>query len=162
MFHSVHPCSPVAQEFIWVAEHRDQLITEYDFLTKEENKLSQIDRENLIRFGLVGRGQRFYYEVFGGTFNIIGKTYDFSLISNDVEIPLTCRQHYFSDFISYKNAETYVNLQTLETVVEPHITDFVFGYKSSLTSNTLSFQFQSECVISYDNPMYFNKKRSDT
>ncbi|WP_431785769.1 hypothetical protein [Paenibacillus lactis] len=156
MIHNIHPCSPVEQEFIWVAEHEDTTITEYDFLTKEENQIKQVDRNSLLRFGLIGRGNRYYYEVFGGTFKIAGRMYDFSLISNDIETPLTGRQQHYNDFITYKNAEMYINPHTLETVVDPTITDYVFGYKTNFDSEDLKIQFKVQCLISYDNPMYFN------
>lgn len=156
MIQNIHPCSPVEQEFIWVAEHEGNTLTEYDFSTKVENAIQSIDRESLMRFGLIGRGQRYYYEVFGGTFKIAGRMYDFSFNSNSKEVPLTGRQHHFNDFITYKNAEMYINPQTLETVVDPTITDYVFGYKTNLDSEDLKMQFKVQCVISYDNPMHFN------
>lgn len=157
MFHEIFPCSPVEQEFIWFAEYDDHsFLTEYNFDNKEENLFSSIEKDRLIRFGIVGKGKRFYFEVFGGTFKVDGKMYELHLESKDQLIALTGNQMNYNDIISYKKSEMYINPVTLQTIVDSTITDYVFGYKTNIDKDNFNLQFKSQCVMSYDNPMYMN------
>lgn len=159
IFQTIHPCSPVEQEFIWHAEYEDQTsLTEYDFETKIENSFNDIKKDSLVRFGLVGQGQRYYFEVNGGIFKIAGKMYEFSYVENDREHALTGQQYKYNDIASFKNAEMYIDPISLETVVDATITDYTFGYKSVIEDkeNNLRMHFKALCTISYDNPMYMN------
>ncbi|WP_028588867.1 hypothetical protein [Paenibacillus massiliensis] len=157
MFQIVHPCSPVEQEFIWHAEYNDQTsLSEYDFVTKEENLFKSIDANKLIRFGLIGQGQRLYYEVNSGIFKIIGKMYEFSYVTANCTYSLTGQQIKYNDHITFKSAEMFVDPVVLKTVIDPVITDYSFGYKVSLLLDGVEINFKALCVISYDNPMYLN------
>lgn len=157
MFHDIHPCSPVEQEFIWVAEYDDGThISEYNFYDKKENAFSDINKAKVVRFGLIGLGQRYYFEVFGGVFKVAGRMYELVYKSKDGrEIPLTGRQMQYDDLITYKDAEMMINHQTLEVISESMITKYTFGYKATLQTGKETLQFKALCTIPFDQPMYF-------
>lgn len=159
MFQSVHPCSPVEQEFIWVAEYNDQtFLSEYDFTTKEENSFKSVETDKLIRFGFIGQGHRFYYEVNSGIFKIIGKMYEFNYVTENKTYSLTGQQTKYNNLVSLKSAEMFIDPIALKTVIEPVITDYSFGYKVPLLIDRVEFIFEALCVISYNSPMYLKLK----
>ncbi|OCL28614.1 hypothetical protein U472_00205 [Orenia metallireducens] len=159
----VQAFSPVKQDFIWVGEYLNgTLFSEYDFKTKEHNDFYQIDRKKLIRFGLVGHGRKVYYEVPDGTFKIFGQRIDIIYRTKERDYLLTGnpRQNY-NDIITYKDAETVMNIRKLAPGVKPQnqlkrdpsrINQYNLGYKAKLTFNNVDFHFKSIFK------MPFNKK----
>ncbi|AZK47112.1 hypothetical protein [Paenibacillus lentus] len=157
MFHHIHPCSPVEQEFIWMAEYNDNTyLAEYNFDDKAGNLFNSIDKDKLLRFGLIGNGKRFYFEVWGGVFKIDGRLYELFFETKDQTIPLTGNQLHYKDIISYKTAEVLLNPVTLKSVRDTAITSYNFGYKASMDAENYALQFKAQCVIPYDNPVHFN------
>ncbi|WP_268623394.1 hypothetical protein [Paenibacillus alvei] len=158
MFQHIHPCSPVEQGFIWLSEYDDgSFLSEYNFEDKQENLFSAIDKERLVRFGLIGHGLRFYYEICGGSFKLDGKRYELTYVMQDGEIPLTGQQIKYNDIISYKTSEMYIHPGTLETIVPSTITAYTFGYKTTLTTcEDMNLQFKALTVIPYDHPAYLH------
>ncbi|GIP58125.1 hypothetical protein MKX50_15290 [Paenibacillus sp. FSL W8-0186] len=157
MLRNIHPCSPVEQDFIWVAEYDDNTyLTEYNFDDKKGNLFDSIDKDRLLRFGIIGLGRRFHYEVWGGTFRVDGKMYEFFFETKDKTIPLTGNQIYYNDVISYKSAEVFLNPSTLQSVRGTTITSYTFGYKVGIDRENNELQFKAQCVIPYDSPLHFN------
>ena len=52
----------INRDFIWVSEYLNgSLIYEYDKEKGIENNFYSIDKNQLLRFGLIGHGMRLYY-----------------------------------------------------------------------------------------------------
>lgn len=150
--------SPVQnQDFIWVAHYMDNtFLSEFNFDNKQENSFYSIDRTKLIRFGLVGYGLNFYYEVLGGTFKIAGQTYDFSYKTGDQEYHLTCRpMTMYNDIITYKDAEANLNIHH-GGISGSSITQYSLGYKHKLEIDDVTFNFKPIFSLPYGQPSYFN------
>lgn len=161
MFNHLNGVSPVNQDFVWVAEYYDgSSLSEFDFGTHEENSFYEIDRNKLIRFGLVGLGHKLYFENVGGTFKIMGRAFDFVYSANGKNYPLTgLASRYYNDIITYKSAESSIALgdgHSGSTI--NRITQFNFGYKAKLELDDVQFNVQIICEMPCNEPMRFNIK----
>lgn len=154
--HINNPFSPVAQDFIWMAEYADGThFSEFDMETKVENSFYSIDKQKLIRFGVIGHGQKFYYEVFGGIWKLAGQMVELIYKEGDKEYPLTGRDLIYNDIITYKDAENLVNLVN-GGVSKTQITQFNVGYKIQFTCQGVMFYLQTICKVPYGQPTYLN------
>lgn len=152
---SIRPMSPVAtQDFIWVAEYADgSYFTEFDMETKQENSFYSIEKDSLVRFGLVGHGVRCYHEVFGGSFKIEGRHIDLSLEAGGKEYPLTGLPEMYSDVITYKDAEATFSP---DGGTAGSILQYNCGYKHQLKFPDLEISLRALCHIPKGQPMYLN------
>ncbi|REK76296.1 hypothetical protein [Paenibacillus paeoniae] len=153
--------SPVSErDFIWMAAYSDgSFLTEYSFDTKQENSFYEIDKEKIIRFGLIGQGMNMYYEVLGGVFKIVGRMVE--VIYKDKNTnkeyfltgnPLTM----YNDLIQYKNASIDFDPLEREGTGESFITQYNFGYKTSLDIDGVKFHFKAICCVPYGGNVYLN------
>lgn len=156
---SLRPVSPVAQDFIWVAEYADKTyLPEFDFNTKTGNSFYAIQKDKLIRFGLAGKGSKFYFEIFGGVFNLNGKTFDFLYKTDEQDYRFTGWPHRYTDIITYKDAETYFLpdfMQKGSPSVGGRITKYNLGYKASLDIKGVNFSFRPIVSVGL-NGVYLN------
>ena len=54
-FSEVNAVSPIpTQPFVWMAEYFSGGLAEFDLATGTENNFQDIDRDKLLRFGLIG------------------------------------------------------------------------------------------------------------
>ncbi|NGQ95330.1 hypothetical protein G3578_09200 [Brevibacillus sp. SYP-B805] len=162
MFSQTNGYSPVAQDFIWLGEYVDGThLAEFDFVTKEENSFYSLQKDKLIRFGLIGHGHKMFYEA-DGRFNISGRVVDFIYSTSENDFFLTSGFSTFSrDPITYKDA-----VARLASFHDPHtqggfagngsITQFTFGYKSVLEVHGVKFNFKVLCHIPFNSPAYMN------
>lgn len=161
MFSQCNGYSPVSQQdFIWLGEYVDGThLAEFDFLTHQENSFYSINRENLLRFGLVGRGQKFFAEA-DGTFKLAGKMVDLVYSTPETEFRLTGNIRYsYNDVITYKDAQAS-GLANFSSVAigasgnfSSSITQFNFGYKAMFEIDGVIFHLRAICMIptnSYD------------
>ena len=129
--------SPVRErEYVWFAEYNDgNMYSEFDFNTKESNSFDNIDRDNLKRFGLIGRGSRFDYDAKNGRFNIGKSLVDMKIKYKNKVLHLTGDSKInYNDCISFKRIAQVM----LEDNVSPVIVRYSYGYKVS--SNEFNFQ----------------------
>lgn len=134
--------SPVAQDFIWVAEYPDGThLSEFDFDTKEENSFYKIDRKRLFRFGLIGHGQKIYFER-DGVINVAGLNIKFFYKIDGKMLALNGDFRYnINDIITYKDAHSsglmagYIGQGTLNS----QITQYNVGYKTNITVEGINF-----------------------
>ncbi len=147
--------SPVSQDFIWVAEYADgSNIAEFDLLTRKENSFYSIQRDKLIRFGLIGHGMGLYYEVPGGIFKLNGRMIELIYKTKVREYYLTGHAKMYNDIITYKDAEAVLKL---DGTTQSNITQFNFGYKQELEfEDGLKFNLRVLCKIPYNQPIYMN------
>lgn len=138
---------PVNQPFMWVAEYLDgTCLSEFDQQTSNENSFYSIERDKLLRFGLVGSGSSMYFEVYGGIFKIVGQMIDVSYVTDSKTYQLTGRPAMYKDIISFKDAEFIFNPNVAGSG-KSSITQFNFGYKTSFLIDEVMFHFQAICQI---------------
>lgn len=147
MFGKVNLASPVRQPFVWVAEYLDgTCLTEFDYETKKENSFYSIDKNNLLRFGLMGDGASMYFETYGGIFKILGQMLEVCYKTDDKTYQLTGLAMMYDDIITYKDAELVFN-PLMENSGITSITQFNFGYKAKLNIEGIDFHLKIVCQI---------------
>lgn len=160
VFTNIGGHSPVGQDFVWLAEYVDGThLSEFDFSTKEENSFYDIQKEKLIRFGLVGHGLKLFNEA-SGIFNLSGQEIVAAYKYDGKEIPLMGSiRHKYNDIIAYKDAESVTSIRPIPgtggTMVN-RINQFNFGYKTSLHIDGVNFNFRALCCVPFNNSMYMN------
>ncbi|MCM3132918.1 hypothetical protein M3629_08980 [Paenibacillus polysaccharolyticus] len=148
--------SPVKQDFIWLGEYNDGThLSEFDFQTKEEHSFYSLERDKLIRFGIIGHGSKLFYEA-DGVFNLNGTGIEVTYKVGDKEYPLTGLAGHFRDTITYKDAESTVNLAGGGGMTDTIINQYNFGYKSVIEIDGVTFQFKALCKIPFGQSMYMN------
>lgn len=132
----------VGQEYIWVAEYYKGFDAEFDLDTLSPKSFYDIDKENLVRFGLIGHKEHLFFEVFRGTFNINGKRIDIAYEENDKIYRLSNQNRYYKDIITYKEAaaEAFSG-----SVAKSTILGYYFGYKDSIMVEDVSFNLKIIC-----------------
>lgn len=158
MFDQIAPYSPVEQDFIWLAEYANgKYLSEYDLKTHEKNWFRDINRDSLIRFGLIGHGHKLYFHTYRGTFIIQGKMFDFVYQNDDIKYPLSGLNKFYNDIIQFKNAESFFNTAASKSM--SRITQYNFGYKTKNTyEDGTKINFQVICQIPYNDYATFNIK----
>jgi hypothetical protein len=155
VFNEHNGVSPVSQDFIWLGEYYDGThLSEFDLKTKAENSFYSIKRDKLIRFGLIGHGYKLFFEN-DGVFNLNGAGVEVVYKVGDKEYPLTGLSGAHRDVISYKDAESTVNLAG-GGMSNTTINQYNFGYKAVLEMDGITFQFKALCKVPFGEPMYMN------
>lgn len=154
MFHRTNKQSPVAQDFIWMAEYLDGThLSEFDFQTKEENSFYDIDRRKVLRFGLLGHGMELYVTV-DGIFYFNGTVVEVSYKTEDNEYPLTGLMNNPLDIITYKDAESA--LHPTAGVLSTRINQYNFGYKTVIKHDDVTFNFKALGKVSFQSAVHLN------
>ncbi|WP_151734147.1 hypothetical protein [Paenibacillus tengchongensis] len=147
--------SPVAQDFIWLGEYYDGThLAEFDLRTKDENSFYKIQRDKLVRFGIIGHGHKLFFES-DGVFNLNGTGIEVLYQCGGKTYPLTGHSGAYRDIITYKDAESSVNL-TNGGMSKAIINQYNFGYKSVLEMDGIKFQFKATCRVPFGQEMYLN------
>ncbi|TPG68722.1 hypothetical protein EEL31_09410 [Brevibacillus laterosporus] len=154
MLSHIIPYSPVPQrEFIWLAEYADgNHLSEFDFETKQENSFYSLDKNSIVRFGLIGHGHKLYYETFGGHLKLGNGQIDLVYKVENKEYPLTGHNEFYQDLITFKRAEAEINLLNSSGELSPVITEYVFGYKHKLKFKDISFHIKVLIGLSEKSP----------
>ncbi|MBU7316164.1 hypothetical protein [Paenibacillus oleatilyticus] len=154
--------SPVkTQDFIWLAAYMDgTFLSEFSYDSQKENSFYAIEKDRLIRFGLIGYGMNFYYEVLGGTFKLAGQMVEVIYKTDEKEYYLTGQQMMYQDLIQYKDAEATLNLFEGAGATNSKITQYNFGYKQNLKIDDANFNFKAICHIPYGKPIYLSLRIS--
>lgn len=130
--------SPVKQDFMWLAEYEDAtFLSEFDLETKESNDFNSINKEMLERYGLIGRGMKFYYEKSSGIFKLVGQMIEVSLKTTNYEFFLT----------GYMQNSEPIYFNKLSDSGE--IIEYNFGYKTKLEINGFTVDFKVICSIPF-------------
>ncbi|KLA33096.1 hypothetical protein OCA05_10835 [Bacillus cereus] len=151
--------SPVAQDFIWVAEYPDGThLPEFDFNTKEENSFYKIDRNKLFRFGLIGHGNKIYFER-DGIFSIAGHRIQFFYEFDGKTIPLNGDFKYdINDIITFKDAEASGLVAGFQGngMLSNRITHYSLGYKTNINVEGINFHFKPIVKLPINQPAMIN------
>jgi hypothetical protein len=147
--------SPVAQDFIWLSECYDGThLAEFDFSTKAENDFYMIQRDKLLRFGLIGCGNKLFFER-DGVFYLNGRALDIIYRTKDKEYFLTGHfGKYTADIITYKDAESAFHPQ--EGLMPSRITQYNFGYKAEVEVDGVKFNIKPIVKIPCNQPVLLN------
>ncbi|WP_312339078.1 hypothetical protein [Anaerospora hongkongensis] len=152
-FSEVSAVSPIpTQPFVWMAEYFSGGLTEFDLATGTENNLQDIDKDKLIRFGLIGNNRKLWFECIGGTFNITGRRIDIAFESKDGKrYSLTGNgSNMTRDIITFKKAIADVPVgvgskkaSTSRTgSLDSRIVGYYYGYKTQFTIDGFNFTFK--------------------
>lgn len=157
MFQFIYPHSPVDQDFVWLAEyHNEDHLCEYDLDTKVENPFQEIEKNELVRFGLIGHGNKLFYEVMGGVFKLNGAMYEVYYKEGDREFYLTGQNQKYNDIIQYKDAEIFFNPYNPNSEQLQRITNFNFGYKTELAVFDANLNFKAIYSVPLDGSPFIN------
>lgn len=160
MFSEINPESPnKKQHFMWVAEYfGDKFLSEFDVNTKKENNFKDIEKDKLVRFGLVGNSKKMWFECNGGTFNIVGRKIDVIFQANGKDYPLTGNgNNFLNDVITYKQATIDASLGRSSGTsgkFTSKIIGYFFGYKTQMKINDLNFTFKPIVSLPLSKPAY--------
>lgn len=155
MFSRIKPYSPVEQDYIWVAEYFNGYLSEFDFETKKSNSFYDIDKKQLVRFGLIGKGKKMWFECYRGVFNIDGNVYELTY-RTDKDYRLTGQDMFYRDIITYKQAIADIDLTKRVGSSESKIVGYYFGYKTELKIDDITFNFKPIVSIPINEPMYID------
>lgn len=137
--------------FKWVAEYLNGQI-----IDENNSNGFDIDRINLINFGLVGCGLNLYYNTATGIFDLLGKKYEFIFKTKDVEYNLTNRFLLYNDCICYH--KYYADINGSMSYGSSEICGYSFGYKTKIECENINFYFQTLLTINQNEPFKFQFK----
>lgn len=150
-FNNTVKWQPVDIPFNWMAEYYDgSYVTEYDLSNLSRNSFYTICKEKLSRFGLFGADLNFYFECYGGTFNLNGHRLDIEYHEGDDIYYLTGHSKMCQDIITYKEAACDIDTSSQDS--ETTLLSINFGYKQQIIENKKEFSFQPiVCLPSGEN-----------
>jgi len=140
--------SPVSdQDFIWVAEYYDRtFLAEFDFDKRTANSFYSIDKNKIVKFGLIGMGSQAYFDVGNGVFTINNHRLTISYSANEMEYPLTGRALVYNNLITYKDAVSdAAPFFKGNGAFSNSIIQFNVGYKKEMELSDVVIHFQ--CVL---------------
>ncbi len=142
------------QDFMWVAEYLNGgNLLEFNE-DCSENSFYSIDKKQLNKFGLVGRGHKMFFDATNGIFNISGRTVEFEYVDGNKTYNLTNASESYNNIVQFKTAESTFDPFSLNGVMNSSISQFNFGYKQKLVFDDLELNFKVICKVPYDRPVY--------
>jgi hypothetical protein len=156
MLPDIKPFSPTPErDFIWMAEYANgKYLLEYDIATKIKNDFNSIRKQEVIRFGLLGHGYKFYYETFGGHIKTPFGMIDIIYKTKDKEYALTGQNLFYHDLITYKRGVATFNPLYGQGDSTVTIDEYVFGYKQKLSFDDIDLNLKALFRIPFNAPMF--------
>lgn len=146
IFTNQEKVEPIEVPLNWHAEYTDGTsISEYDVVTKQKNDFYSIDQDHIARFGLFGVGQKYFFEMSDGAFNLGGKRITVEYHTKDGKIIRLTSNANKKDLITFKQA--YANFSNVQGVQRSFIESFNFGYKTALEKESYKLHFQPVVVL---------------
>ena len=151
--------SPVKQELMYLAEYADgKYQTEFDLTTQKPQSFYTVEKEKLIRFGLVGTDVPMYIETYGGYFHLAGRNIQVKYKEKDKEYYLIGHPRFYTNVHYYKTGVAVLpdSPRDLEFVAWDKIDEvksFHFGYEESILLDDIRFKFYAECTIPFQSPV---------
>jgi hypothetical protein len=162
-FHYRQSPVPQAQDFIWIADYYDDTyLSEYNFDDRKTNSFYDIEKNKLIRFGLIGAGSQAYFDVANGIFNINKNRIQISYEANGIEYPLTGRSVLYNDIIQFKDAiaDGKLHSRLASGRMKNHIRVHAIGYKKEMELAGVNIHFKNILHIPLNTPSYLEVKIS--
>lgn len=151
-----------SQDFMWVAEYYDgSYLTEFSPKTGQKENFYSINKNALIRFGLVGQGSTLFFDTVTGMFHLNGTRLFFSYKTKDKEYHLSGQksQGKFNEIITYKDAYTDASMVNPHQKYSSGIIQYNFGYKAPLIfDDGTRFYFQTIIGIPQNEPAHVELK----
>lgn len=142
------------QGFMWVAEYQDgSIYTEFDMITKAENNFYQINKKTLDKYGLIGNGYKFYYDVNTGYFMIDGRRIDIQYETNEKTYNFIGQPQRYDSIIQFKDAESNFNPLAGQGDLNGTVVQHNFGYKTKFVFDDVEINIRAICSIPYDKPV---------
>jgi len=153
--------SPVTdQDFIWIASYMDgTYLSEISYDTKITNPFDSVNRNSLIRFGLVGQGMNLYFEVYGGEYKLAGRVVEILYKDKKTNKEYNLTGHGllpYNNIHQHKNGETSFNSLDNSGYGSGVITQYNFGYTKNLLIDDVNFTLKTTCCIPYGRLIYIN------
>jgi hypothetical protein len=117
------------------------------------NDFFSIDKNMLLNFGLVGRGNRTYFNS-KGQFIFNGIPLDFQIESETNIYTLTNMNENYTNIIQYKNAYAVISMSESGSC-KSTISQYNFGYEIPLVLSDKNINFKVVCAVPYDKPIHF-------
>lgn len=156
IMNEIYPYSPRAdRDFIWVAEYLDgNILYEID-RNNIQHQFNEINKQLLLRFGLIGHGCRLFFDTLTGVFNIIGNQYKFIYKTDNNVYNLNEQNIRYNDIINYYSCfSDFVPSGTSNSVVY----QYNIGYKCQLQINNIKFSFKPILHIPLNKPVFMTIK----
>lgn len=151
LINGTHPINEL--DFIWLSMYSNGTMdSEYDLDThvKDVNKFYNIDKQNLIQFGLVGHGAKMYFDAINGVFDVNMSKFTFEYHVGDTVIHLNGLDLGYKDLITYKDAVSDIDnkgrLVSSGGGYKGSIQQYNIGYKKKLVTPFGEMHFQ--CILS--------------
>ncbi|MGG3801272.1 hypothetical protein [Metabacillus fastidiosus] len=154
--------SPVAQSMMYMAEYADgSHRSEYDLQTGNNTNFNKLDKNGILRFGIVGIDVPLYLETYGGFFHIAGRNIQVKYVENDVEYYLIGQPKFYDGLLYYKTGLAELPMTPKAEYVawgkpEGEIVSYHFGYKDKLEIEDTMFTIHAECTVPFQEPVKLN------
>lgn len=140
-------------EMIWVAEYKDgTCLFQRDLNKNTKNSFYSIEKDNLNKFGLIGKGYNCHFNVFGGTYIINERKINIRIITENNIHFLTEQNLIYNDIITYIDASApidfsaAINQESEKNSIKTansRIDAYNVGYKTKITSYGYNFNLQT-------------------
>lgn len=152
LFEKIYPYAFTRElDFMFAGEYCDgTFLFEFNPETHGASYISDIIKNKLLRFGMVGEGLRAYFNTFDGKFMFDGNEIEIIYKTKDKEYLLMNPNEIYNDIIYYKNAYS--------TVGRADVTfcGYNLGYKKKIQfDDGTYFYFKPILHIPLDQPMNF-------
>ena len=152
--------SPVASNpFMWEATYNDDsTLSEFND-DKTESDFYSINKENLKKFELIGRGTKVGFKTEDGVFDILGKKFGLYIEDDKHElIKLSSRGETYNDIIQYKGF--HVDFVPGKGQGDSVLDSFHIGWKKSIETPNGKLFFKAVFSIILNDAIYFEMKVS--
>lgn len=154
LFGAIGNVSPVKQDYVWVGEYYDGThLSEFDLVTGTENNFHALEQNDVVRFGLVGRGMKVFFED-TGVFNVKGKAYYLSYTVDGETYQITDKVMKRT-IITFKDAEAIFNPFDGGKPTNG-ITQFNVGYETEVVIKEVIVKLKVFVKIPVSGEMYFH------
>lgn len=143
------------RHYMWVSEYLDGNI-QTEFEGNKHNKFTDIEKQELLNFGMVGLGNRVYYEVGTGKFKINGSEIEIVYRTDDWQYNLTNQMVLYNDVIQYKDCFATLNAMQDTGSSASNIASYNFGYKVKFDSNNKEFNFKAVVKLPLNQQPHIN------
>lgn len=133
-FEKVHPYSFSREmDYMFVGEYLNgTFLFEYNPEKKFYSSIKELNKQNLIRFGLIGHGLRTYFNTLTGIFTFDKNKIEILYKTKDKEYKLMDNNAFYNDIIYFKNAYSEIRYGGMSNT---NFCGYNYGYKTSVSFN---------------------------
>ena len=133
-FEKVHPYSFSREmDYMFVGEYLNgTFLFEYNPEKKFYSSIKELNKQNLIRFGLIGHGLRTYFNTLTGIFTFDKNKIEILYKTKEKEYKLMDNNVCYNDIIYFKNAYSEIRYGGMSNT---NFCGYNYGYKTSISFN---------------------------